>query len=190
MSRPAGAGPRGNIAWYYTAWKADLAAMRTPLFNRAIFLLSLVGLIVASYLWKMHAHPADIPCGGSGGCEVVANSPYSRFPAGSGPPVAAYGAIGYAAILLLSFLRSLFQQDQRRDHGRTLLALTVAGAVFGAVASLYLTYMEINPNYIGAICRWCMTSLALILLILTLAVTELVMSRRRSGSPAASRETR
>ncbi|MDX1932491.1 MAG: vitamin K epoxide reductase family protein, partial [Capsulimonadales bacterium] len=60
-----------------------------PLFNRLVFILSLIGLFVAGYLWYMHANPQDIPCGGSHGCADVANSKYSQFPWGIGPPVAA-----------------------------------------------------------------------------------------------------
>jgi uncharacterized membrane protein len=145
--------------------------MRNPVFNRAIFVLSFVGLLIASYLWKMHAHPQDIPCGGTGGCEMVANSPYSRFPVGYGPPVAMYGALGYLAILILSLLRTLeADAATARSRDRILLILIVCGALFGTLASGYLTYMEIYV--IDAICRWCMASQILILLILGLSVVE------------------
>lgn len=168
--------------------------MRNPLFNRAIFVFSFIGLLIAGYLYQMHAHPADIPCGGSGGCETVANSPYSRFPAGDGPPVALYGTIGYLAIVILSFLRTLVGSADKPRPDSVLLNLILLGAVFGTVVSLYLTYMEINPNYIGAICRWCMTSQVLILLILGLSVTEKVRTiqygrRRRSAAGAGSTAT-
>ncbi len=75
--------------------------------NRLVFVLSLLGCLVAGYLWWAHARGADVPCGGGMGCDVVAASPYARFPFGSGPPVAAYGAALYLLLAGLAFSRTL-----------------------------------------------------------------------------------
>lgn len=152
--------------------------MQNPRLNRAIFMLSLVGLMVAGYLWKMHANPADIPCGGGNECETVANSPYSRFPTGSGPPVAMYGTLGYLAILTLSFLRTLGSPARLGPRDTTLLVLLTAAAAFGTAASLYLTTMELTV--IHAICRWCIGSQVIIGVVFALAVADL--SRTRAAS--------
>lgn len=145
-----------------------------PGWNRAIFVLSFVGVFVAAFLWKMHATPQDIPCGPSHGCADVANSPYSRFPFGSGPPVAAYGTIGYAALTVLAFLRTLLGDTGARD--RTILLLILAGATLGAVASLGLTYLELFV--IHAICKWCVASQTIILIVFGIATREWLQTRR------------
>ena len=60
--------------------------------NRFAFILSVFGAVVAAYMWSMHSHPQDIPCGlHSNECLQVALSPYSRFPEGDGYPVAMWG---------------------------------------------------------------------------------------------------
>jgi uncharacterized membrane protein len=150
--------------------------MVNPLLNRLIFVFSLIGVIVAGYLWFMHAHPADIPCGPSHGCEQVANSPYSRFPPGVGPPVAAYGTLGYLALTVLSFLRTLLGTAER---DRRLLALILAAATFGLAASLWLTYVEIF--WIKAICRWCVGSQLIMLLLFGTALTDWIQTGKRKA---------
>ena len=145
--------------------------------NRVVFVLSVLGLLVAGYLWSAHASGADIPCGSSGGCDKVANSPYSRFPAGSGIPVAAYGAAGYLLLAALAFARTLGRSPSR---DRTLLGLIVLGAAGGGLFSLYLTYVELFV--IKAVCRWCLASQILILLILVAALRDWLRGRPPSSS--------
>ena len=82
-----------------TSISSDNAAAN-PLFNRTIFLLSMMGIVVAGLLWNWHAHPVDIPCGGTQGCVEVAQSKYAAFPIGSDYPVAMYG---FSAIWASSF---------------------------------------------------------------------------------------
>jgi len=53
--------------------------MQNKAFNGFILALSIIGILIAGYLWKLHATPELIPCGRSGGCATVALSPYSRF---------------------------------------------------------------------------------------------------------------
>jgi len=164
-----------------TESEAGWHAMMNPVLNRLVFVFSLIGIIVAGYLWSMHGHPEDIPCGGGyHGCEDVANSPYSQFPPGSGPPVAAFGTLGYIAIATLSFLRTL---PGMAKQDRTLLLLMLVGAAVGSVFSLWLTYLEINV--IHAICRWCIGSQTLILILLTLTAMEWARYNGRKADTAA-----
>lgn len=151
------------------------ATAGNPLWNRILFLLSLVGLLVAGYLWYVHITHADLPCGRYGGCDKVQASPYSRFPAGTGQPVAAYGAIGYLALTALSFLRTLASGSASRD--RALLGLIILGAGMGAAFSLYLTYLELFV--IHAVCLWCVGSQAIILSILFIAAAEWLRGNRK-----------
>lgn len=158
---------------------ADAPPTARPVYNRIVFVLSLLGAIVAGALWYWHAHPVDIPCGASGGCETVAQSPYAEFPTGSGIPVALYGALGYIALAALSFLRTL-PGSAGRD--RLLLGLIILGSTLGTLFSLRLTYLELYV--IHAICRWCMTSQALILGIALVSGAEWL--RRGSAAAAAA----
>jgi len=143
------------------------ASAASPSLNRAVFVFSLMGLMVAGYLWQLHSHPMDIPCGGSQGCEQVANSPYSRFPIGFGPPVAMYGTLGYLALTTLAFLRTL---PAMASKDRLLLRMMALCAGLGVVASLYLTAMELFV--IHAICRWCIASQIIMLIVAGLVALE------------------
>lgn len=154
--------------------------MKNPIFNRVQFVLSFLGLLVAGFLWYLHATHADIPCGASGGCETVAASPYARFPVGTGPWVAAWGTFAYLAMVVLTFLRTLGASPQR---DRVLLGLTVATAAVGAAFSLQLTYVEVFV--IHAICRWCVASQIIILGVLLAGVAELTAARRRPALPTS-----
>lgn len=141
--------------------------MPRPLFNRLIFVLALVGVLVAGYLWALHNRPEDIVCGPSSGCGDVARSPYSRFPFGSGPPVAMYGTLGYLAIATLAFLRTL---PSWAGRNRPLVGLLLLGSGFGTAASLGLTYLEIFK--IHALCKWCIASQFIISAIFLLALAD------------------
>lgn len=144
--------------------------------------MSLLGVMIAGYLWWAHIAHADLPCGGAGDCDQVRNSPYSRFPFGKSdsPPVAAYGTLGYLALTALSFLRTL-TTDGKRD--RALLALILVGAALGTAASLYLTYLEIFV--IKAICRWCVASQTILLALLITAGLEWLRTRRNARPASA-----
>ncbi|MFM7322493.1 MAG: vitamin K epoxide reductase family protein [Armatimonadota bacterium] len=153
--------------------------MHQSAINRTLFLLSMVGLIISGYLWKMHATPSQIPCvrGGGWDCRTVAESPYSQFPMGSGPPVAAWGFAGYLALAALAFLRTL---PTFASRDRILLAGIVAGASFAAAASLTLTWVQLV--LIKAKCIWCFASEAIVFSLLILSVVESIARRRRGDA--------
>ena len=161
--------------------------MTNPLLNRLIFVFSFVGIFLAGYLWYMHAYPEDIPCGPGGGCAAVAQSRYSEFPPGIGPPVAAYGTVGYIILCGLAFYRTL-NEDAKRD--RTLLLLLVLTGVLGTLFSLYLTAME--AYVIKHWCKWCLGSQALIALVTIFAILDwLRLGVTRLSAPEPTRaETR
>jgi uncharacterized membrane protein len=156
------------------ATRAEAATtMTSPAMNRLVFVLSLLGGVVAGYLWWAHAVHADVPCGGGRGCDVVAASPYSRFPFGSGPPVAAYGTALYLLLAGLAFARTLTGSPER---DRALLSLIVFLAAAGTLASLFLTYLELFV--IRALCLWCLVSQTLILALLGAAFWEWLRGRK------------
>lgn len=153
-----------------------------PLANRLMFILSVIGALVAGYLWYLHAANADIPCGVSRGCEMVAASRYARFPEGTSGPwyVAAWGTVGYIGFAALSFLRTL-QTTTERD--RVLLGLLILGTVAGTLFSLRLTYLEIYV--IHAICKWCIASQIIITGIAALGIAEWIAITRNAPEPVA-----
>ena len=144
----------------------------SPWPNRAVFLLSSVGLLVAGYLWFLHATSGDVPCGGSHDCATVAESPYARFPVGSGPWVAMYGTFGYVTLIGLSLART-FAEDPKRD--RQFLTFATLGAAAGTLFSLYLTFVE--ATILHAWCKWCLTSQVIIALVFLITGAEWLRSR-------------
>jgi uncharacterized membrane protein len=139
--------------------------------NRLVFILSVAGLVVAAFLWSMHSHPQDIPCSlhvtPENDCASVARSIYSRFPFGSGPPVAAWGTFGYLALATFAFLRTTTEDLKRQ---RFYLGLSVLCVTVGLAAALGLTYAELF--IIHKICKWCMASQGIIAAIFLLNLTE------------------
>ncbi|MBN1219478.1 MAG: vitamin K epoxide reductase family protein [Anaerolineae bacterium] len=134
--------------------------------------LSLAGLGVSAYLmWGYAAPEAILACGGSSGCETVKNSVYANL---MGIPLPVWGLAAYAAILLL-----LIWQGRLAATGSGWSAYT-ALAVFGIsltgmLYSAYLTYLELFV--IEAICRWCLAS-ALIMVIIFILSTLTLHSER------------
>lgn len=139
----------------------------------AAAILSLFGLFVALYLylWKLGI-VGTLACG-TGGCETVQLSTYSRF---LGVEVPLIGLGGYLTLLVLS-LAALQRPDDAR-WPRLLLLLAGIGLGFTA----YLTYLELFV--IHAICRWCVGSAAIITGIFLAALLD-----RRATAGASARPT-
>jgi uncharacterized membrane protein len=132
-------------------------------------LLSLAGLFISAYLYLYKIGKIGTLACGTGACETVQLSSWSRF---AGLEVSLIGIVGYAGLLLLS-LASLQPGLARRRWPSTLLAVFAGG---GVGFSLYLTYLELFV--IHAICRWCVASGIVIVGIL---LTALLDQRRLSG---------
>lgn len=135
-------------------------------------LTALAGVFISAYLWLYKLGKIGTLTCGTGGCETVQLSPYSRF---LGLEVAAIGAVGYALLLVLS-LASL---NARPVVAARLITALVGLSGMALLFTLYLKYLELFV--IHAICRWCVASAALILVFFVLVVLE----RRRIGRPLA-----
>src|SRR5438445_13138403 len=124
--------------------------------RQAFALLALVELFGAVYLW-LHAIGIGgaIKCGASGGCDVVQTSRWAVF---LGQPVALYGVIGYAVILIVALAGLRPAALVQRGWGVLLMGLATVGALFTA----YLTYLELFA--IHSICRWSFGSAVMITL--------------------------
>ena len=129
--------------------------------RQVIALLAVVGFFVALYLWLHNIGViGELKCG-SGGCETVQASVYARM---AGVPVAFVGVIGYAAIFAVAYVGLQPAWAARRGPTLLLAALAAGGVLFTG----YLTYLELFV--IHAICRWCVTSAAIIVAICVVAL--------------------
>lgn len=131
-----------------------------------VAVLALAGIVVSSVSLQRHyakSKTAFCDIAETFNCDIVNRSEYSSV---LGIPVALIGVLGYAA---LAFLASVYRA--RPDTPRLLLAGSAAGLAF----ALYLTYIE--GHVLGVWCILCLSSLALITTIATLALVVW----RRSG---------
>jgi len=135
-------------------------------------LTSLLGLFVSAYLYLYKIGRIGTLACGSGDCETVQTSPWSRF---LGVDVALIGLLGYAVLLVVALLALRSSQVERRPPALLLTGLAAGGVLFTA----YLTYLELFVLH--AICRWCVGSAAIIVTILVLGLLEL---RRLRAGPA------
>jgi uncharacterized membrane protein len=129
--------------------------------------LSLAGLFISGYLYLYKIGKIGSLACGTGDCETVQLSSWSRF---AGLDVSLIGVLGYACLLALS-LASLQAGDYRQWPIR---AMAVAAGI-GVVFTLYLTYLELFVLH--AICRWCVASGVIIVAIFIVALLD---QRRQS----------
>jgi uncharacterized membrane protein len=143
------------------------------IYRMSAALLSLTGFFVSAYLYLYKIGRIGTLACGTGGCETVQQSPWSRF---AGLEVSLIGMAGYAGLLLLSLAALRSDQAEKRWPSSLLLGLAAGGVAFTA----YLTYLELFV--IHAICRWCVGSALIILSIFILALLDnRRLSRTRSS---------
>ena len=129
----------------------------------AAALLSLLGVFVALYLYLFKIGKIGSLVCGTGGCETVQLSRYSRF---LGVEVSLIGLIGYVGLLAFT-LWSLRPGLAGARWPATLLSL-LSG--IGVAFAVYLTWLELFV--IHAICRWCVGSAAIITAIFIAALLD------------------
>jgi len=125
-------------------------------YRMAAALLALVGVLLATYLYLYKIGVVGTMVCGTGSCELVQTSRWSRF---MGIEVSLIGLLGYVGILGVS-LAGLQPANQERHWPDTWLLLLSGG---GLLFSAYLTYIELFV--LDAICRWCVVSAVIISLI-------------------------
>ena len=142
----------------------------------AVATLSLLGLLVATYLWLWKiGFLGGIACG-SGSCETVQLSEYAVI---FGIPVALYGVVGYLGLLVVSLVGLQPVWIDRREPALLIAGMSGIGVAFTA----YLTYLE--AAVIEAWCRWCLVSAGFIAVIFLVALAELWTSRTLTEAPVA-----
>ena len=130
---------------------------KTVVYNRIVFVLSLMGIIMAVYVLQSFLRQTSIVCLSSG-CEIVRKSPLS-YPLGI--PVPAVGLVGYSVLSILAFLRTTGSK-------RNLLYPILGMSAFGVVFVSWFTYTELFV--IKAICTWCAVSAVNMLVIFTISL--------------------
>jgi uncharacterized membrane protein len=126
-------------------------------------LMSLLGLFVSAYLYLYKIGRIGTLACGTGGCETVQTSQWSRF---AGVEVALIGLVGYT----LLFVVALAALQPGFAASRWPAALLTALAGGGVLFTIYLTYLELFV--IHAICRWCVGSAVIIVSLLALGVLD------------------
>lgn len=136
-------------------------------------LVALVGFFVALYLalYKMGILGA-LACG-AGGCETVQLSRWAML---LGLPVATWGVAYYGLVVALAV--ASIQDRWAASSGLGLAMLVVTG--WGVVFSAWLTYLELFV--INAICRWCLISALLALVLFALAFWDWKVSRTETST--------
>ncbi|HEY3011591.1 MAG TPA: vitamin K epoxide reductase family protein [Gemmatimonadales bacterium] len=133
------------------------------IYRMSAALLSLTGLFVSAYLYLYKIGRIGTLACGTGGCETVQQSLWSRF---AGVEVSLIGLVGYAGLLLVSLMALQPRLASQRWPASLLAGLAALGVAFTA----YLTYLELFV--IHAICRWCVGSAVIIVAILVAALLD------------------
>lgn len=122
------------------------------------------GIGVALYLAFIQLSHNEAACGALGNCNIVQESVYARL--FGVLPIGLLGVAGYGVMLTIWLVGKLGGAEFTNLANRLLLLM----ALFGALFSVYLTFLE--PFVIGATCAWCLTSALLMLLILWLVTPD------------------
>ena len=132
-------------------------------------LAALAGVLLSLYLtlYKL-GYIGTLACG-TGSCEEVQ---FSKWGTVLGLPVAAWGTGFYALVLVLALARLQERFDDSRGLGLLLVAVTGWGVLFSA----WLTYVELFMLH--AICRWCVGSASITVLLFGLALWDWRESNR------------
>lgn len=132
--------------------------------RRGIALLALIGTFISAYLFLYAlGFYGELACGAGGGCSLVQASRWADF---LGFPVAGWGLGWYVALLAVSLLAIEGRVGGAGWVARALLLLAIGGIAF----TIYLKYLEFFV--IRAVCKWCVASAVLAVLIFLLALPE------------------
>lgn len=120
--------------------------------------LVLIGTAVALYMAYVEITQTTAVCGPVGDCNTVQQSSYAYL--FGVIPIGAFGALGYVILGIIWLVASYGPVNWRKLSTLALWLL----ALFGVLFSIYLTFLE--PFVIGASCAWCLTSAAVMTLLL------------------------
>jgi uncharacterized membrane protein len=114
-----------------------------------------VGILDSVYLTFKHYAEETVPCGITGGCEVVLTSSYSQI---AGVPLAVFGAVAYFTAFTLAILAAYGNKLTWKLFG--------AQATLMALFSVFLTYLQAfvisnsQVPFAERFCQFCLVSAA------------------------------
>ncbi len=141
-------------------------------YRMAAAVLALAGVILAAYLYLFKLGLIGTLACGTGSCETVQLSRWSRF---LGVEVSLIGLLGYLALLIVALIATKPALAAARWPSTWLALLAGTGTLF----AVYLTALELFV--IHAICRWCVGSAVIITLIFIVSLLDLRRLRGASG---------
>jgi uncharacterized membrane protein len=118
-------------------------------------LIALVGLFDAVYLTIHHYTGEQVPCGLTGGCEIVLSSQYAEI---AGVPLSIFGALAYFVAFSLAILAAF--------GNRLMWKLFGIQATLMAFYSFYLLYLQAfvistsRVPFAERFCQFCLLSAA------------------------------
>ncbi len=139
--------------------------------NRTVFVLSVIGVLIAIYVLQSFIRQTSILCVNTG-CEQVRKNPASYL---WGVPVPAVGLVGYSLLALLAFLKTL-NPKAKTVHLYTKIMLGIA--TFGVAFVSWFTYTELFV--IRAVCTWCAVSAANMVVIFSLLIKSFSLNKERA----------
>jgi uncharacterized membrane protein len=139
-----------------------------------IAVLSLAGIFLATYLtlYKL-GYIESLACG-TGSCETVQASRWATL---LGQPVALWGLGFYIAMFAVSVAGTFERFAESRAIGIALALMSGWGVLFSG----WLTYVEIARLH--AICRFCVGSAAIVVVLFALSATDLMPASAASIDP-------
>lgn len=138
---------------------------QTVLLNRIMFVLSIVGILIAAYVTQSFLRKVGIVCVSSG-CELVRKNAASYL---WGVPVPSVGLLGYSIIAILAFARST-------SKNINLLKGILGMTTFGVCFTLWFTYTELFV--IRGVCMWCAISTVNMFILFILAIKSYMLERK------------
>ncbi len=138
---------------------------RSLYLNRIIFVLAIVGILIAAYVTQSFLRKVGIICVSSG-CELVRKSPASYL---WGVPVPSVGLLGYSTIAILAFLRTT-------NPAKGLLYGILGMTIFGVLFTGWFTYTELFV--IKGVCTWCAISTVNMFVLFCLALKSYTLEKK------------
>jgi uncharacterized membrane protein len=141
--------------------------IRIEALTKVVLFLSILGIIIASYLLWLHAKPYDSSfCNINErfNCDVVNKSAYSAI---LGIPVSLIGVLGYIS-LMLAAIALLRRKNKRFFTTRTLTTALISLSTAGFLFSLYLAYVQ--EFVLGTWCIMCISSGIIIMTIFIISL--------------------
>jgi uncharacterized membrane protein len=134
----------------------------------ALAVISLIGILVATYLTLYKLGIIGTLTCSVGSCETVNTSKWAIF---VGAPVAAWGVAFYVTVFVVSLISI---QPRWVDVRAPSVWLTLLSG-WGVLFSGWLTYLELFV--INAICMWCVISAVLVAVMFAVSVWDLLARR-------------